>query len=116
MICGKKLKLVHETADLNKDGKVTAEDLELAKALAEKKYREANEAINTVNDQITDAVTQVKTRVKRVKEEVADVVDAAKEVANQVEDVVAAAKGKARKGRKRNELFIVFKFAAHRIS
>lgn len=88
-------------ADLNKDGKVTAEDLELAKALAEKKYREANEVINTVNDQITDAVTQVKTRVKRVKEEVADVVDAVKEVANQAEDVVAAAKGKARKGRKK---------------
>jgi methyl-accepting chemotaxis protein len=88
-------------ADLNKDGKVTAEDLELAKALAEKKYREANDAINSINDQITDAVTEVKTRVKRVKEEVADVVDAAKEVANQVEDVVAAAKGKARRGRKK---------------
>lgn len=87
--------------DLNKDGKITAEDLELAKALAEKKYREANEAINSVNDQITDVVTQVKTRTKRVKEEVADVVDAAKEVANQVEDVVAAAKGKARRGRKK---------------
>jgi methyl-accepting chemotaxis protein len=87
--------------DLNKDGKITAEDLELAKALAEKKYREANEAINAVNDQITDVVTQVKTRTKRVKEEVADVVDAAKEVANQVEDVVAAAKGKARRGRKK---------------
>lgn len=92
-------------ADLDHDGKVTAEDLELARALAEKKVREANEAINVaavaVNDQITDAVTQVKKRAKRVKEEVADVVEAAKEVADQAGDVVAAAKGKARKGRKK---------------
>ena len=91
--------------DLNKDGKVTAEDLELARALADKKAKEANETINqqitAVNDQITDAVTQVKTRVKRVKEEVADVVIAAKETVNQVGDVVAAAKGKERKGRKK---------------
>lgn len=87
-------------ADLNKDGKVTAEDLELAKALAEKTYREANEKINAVNDQITDAVTQVKTRATNVKKEVADVVVAAKEVANQAGDVVAAAKGKKRTGRK----------------
>lgn len=84
--------------DLDRDGKVTEEDLELAKALAEKKVREANQAIN---DQITDAVTQTKKRVKRVKEEVADVVEAAKEVVDQAEDVVAAAKGKARKGRKK---------------
>jgi hypothetical protein len=90
-----------KTADLNKDGKVTAEDLELARALADKKAKEANEAINSVNDQITDAVTQAKTRVKRVKEEVADVIEVAKEVANQAEDVVAAAKGKSRKGRKK---------------
>ena len=91
--------------DLNKDGKFTAEDLELARALADKKAKEANETINqqitAVNDQITDAVTQVKTRVKRVKEEVADVVIAAKETVNQVGDVVAAAKGKERKGRKK---------------
>lgn len=85
-------------ADLDRDGKVTAEDIELARALAEKKVREANQIIN---DQITDSVTQVKTRVKRVKEEVADVVEVAKEVADQAGDVVAAAKGKARKGRKK---------------
>ena len=87
--------------DLNKDSKVSAEDLEVARAIADKKTKEANEAINAVNDQITDAVTQVKTRAKRVKEEIADVVETAKEVADQVEDVVAAAKGKARKGRKK---------------
>ena len=81
-------------ADLNKDGKVTAEDLEVAKAVVEKNFKEANEKIN-------EAVTEVKTRVNRVKEEVTDVVNAAKEVANQAGDVVAAAKGKARQGRKK---------------
>lgn len=81
-------------ADLDRDGKVTAEDIELARALAEKKVREANEAIN-------DAVVETKKRVKRVKEEIADVKAAAKEVVDQAEDVVAAAKGKARKGRKK---------------
>jgi Ca2+-binding EF-hand superfamily protein len=81
-------------ADLNKDGKVTAEDLEVAKAVVEKNIKEANEKINEV-------VTDVKTRVNRVKEEVTDVIVAAKEVANQAGDVVAAAKGKERKGRKK---------------
>jgi hypothetical protein len=81
-------------ADLNKDNKVTAEDLEVARAVVEKNFKEANEKIN-------EAVTEVKTRVNRVKEEVTDVVNAAKEVANQVGDVVAAAKGKERKGRKK---------------
>ena len=37
-----------KTADLNKDGRVTAEDLELARALADKKAKEANETINVV--------------------------------------------------------------------
>jgi CHASE3 domain sensor protein len=39
-----------KTADLNKDGKVTAEDLELARALADKKAKEANEVINAVSE------------------------------------------------------------------
>lgn len=89
-----KIKKWFSFADLDRDGKVTAEDIELARALAEKKVREANEAIN-------DAVVETKKRVKRVKEEIADVKAAAKEVVNQAEDVVAAAKGKARKGRKK---------------
>ena len=37
-----------KTVDLNKDGKVTAEDLELAKAIADKTAKEANETINVV--------------------------------------------------------------------
>lgn len=81
-------------ADLNKDGKVTAKDLELAKTVVENNFKEANEKINEV-------VTEVKTRVNRVKEEVADVAAAAKETVNQVGDVVAAARGKERRGRKK---------------
>ena len=73
--------------DFNKDGKVTAEDLELAKALAEKTAKEASEKINK--------------RVKRVKEEAAEVVEAIEEVVDQAEDVIKAAKGKARAGRKK---------------
>jgi hypothetical protein len=52
------------TLDLDRDGKVTAEDIELARALAEKELKKANDEINkaatVINDQITDAVTQVK--------------------------------------------------------
>jgi hypothetical protein len=39
-----------KTADLNKDGKLTAEDLELARALADKKAKEANQVINAVSE------------------------------------------------------------------
>lgn len=48
--------------DLDRDGKVTAEDLELAEAVAKQELKKANQAIN---DQITDAVTQVKKKVGR---------------------------------------------------
>jgi Ca2+-binding EF-hand superfamily protein len=88
-------------ADLNKDGKVTIEDLEVAKAVAENTFKEANEKINEVVEEAKEVVAEVKTRVNRVKEEVTDVIVAAKEVANQTGDVVTAAKGKARKGRKK---------------
>jgi len=59
-----KIKKFFGFADLNKDGKITAEDLEVVRAIADKKAKEANEAINAVNDQITDAVTQVKKATK----------------------------------------------------
>jgi CHASE3 domain sensor protein len=48
-----------KTADLNKDGRVTAEDLELAKALADKKAKEANETIN--------AVVEAAEKIKKVR-------------------------------------------------
>ena len=76
-----------------RDGKVTAEDLAVAQALADKKIKEANEAIN-------ETVTEVKERVESVKEEIQDVKETVEEVASQASDVVAAAKGKKRSGRK----------------
>ena len=45
--------------DLNKDGKVSAEDLELARALADKKTKEANETIN--------AVVEAAEKIKKVR-------------------------------------------------
>ena len=70
--------------DFNKDGRVTAEDLSLARALAEKNIKEANETINAVSDQITDAVTQVKGSAKRVKAEVKQVEEKVKAVVDTV--------------------------------
>lgn len=48
-----------KTADLNKDGKVTAEDLELAKAVADKTAKEANETLN--------AVVEAANKIKKVR-------------------------------------------------
>jgi Ca2+-binding EF-hand superfamily protein len=45
--------------DLNKDGKVTAEDLEVARAIADKKAKEANETIN--------AVVEAAEKIKKVR-------------------------------------------------
>ena len=54
-------------ADLNKDGKISAEDLELAKALAETKVRQANEEINKAAAKAEVALAQVDAVVKKVK-------------------------------------------------
>ena len=80
--------------DLNKNGKVTAEDLELAKAIVDKKAKDANETIN-------EAVEEFKARVESVKEEVADIKIAVEETINQVGDIAKAASGKKRSGRKK---------------
>lgn len=45
--------------DLNSDGKVTAEDLELARALADKKAKDANETLN--------AVVEAAEKIKKVR-------------------------------------------------
>ena len=45
--------------DLNKDGKVTAEDLEVARAIADKKAKEANETLN--------AVVEAAEKIKKVR-------------------------------------------------
>lgn len=81
--------------DLNKDNAVTGADLDLAKALAGEKLKDANEAINA-------SLNETKHRVKRAKNEVKDVSTALKEVGNQVGDVVeAATTSKKRPGRKK---------------
>lgn len=81
--------------DLNKDNAVTGADLDLAKALAGEKLKDANEAINA-------SVDEAKRRAKRAKKEVKDVGAALKEVGNQAGDVVdAATTTKKRPGRKK---------------
>jgi hypothetical protein len=54
-------------ADLNKDGKLTAEDFEFAKAVAEVKYKQANEAINEVAVKVDAAADTVKKTAAKVK-------------------------------------------------
>jgi Ca2+-binding EF-hand superfamily protein len=58
-----KIKKLFGLLDLNKDGKVTAEDLEVARALADKNAKAANEAIN----EVAEAAVAVKKVVKGVK-------------------------------------------------
>lgn len=53
--------------DLNHDNKVGAEDLELAKAIAEAKYREANEKINEVADKVEVVAEKAKKTAAKVK-------------------------------------------------
>jgi len=54
-------------ADLNRDGKLNAEDLALAQALAEQKIKDANEAINEVAVKADVAADKVKKTAARVK-------------------------------------------------
>ena len=54
-----KIKKLFGLLDLNKDGKVTAEDLEVARALADKNAKAANEAIN--------AVAEAAEKIKKVR-------------------------------------------------
>jgi hypothetical protein len=55
---------------------------------------------NGIPDTIDNKLDETKERVKRVKEEVSDVVKASKEVIKQVKDIGDATKGKIRRGRK----------------
>lgn len=54
-------------ADLNKDGKLSAEDLELAKALAEKTFNEANAEINKAAAKAEAVVAVADVAVKKIK-------------------------------------------------
>ena len=51
--------------DLNKDGRVTAEDLELARALADAKAKEANEVINQAAEVVVTVKKVTKGRKKK---------------------------------------------------
>lgn len=52
-------------ADLNKDGKVSAEDLELAQAIAEAKIKQANENINKTVTKVKKEIDDVVSKPKR---------------------------------------------------
>ena len=61
----KKIKKWFGLLDLNKDGKVTAEDLELARALADKNAKAANEALNEVAEAVVAVKKVAKGRKKK---------------------------------------------------
>jgi hypothetical protein len=61
----------------------------------------ADTDMNGIPDVVEEKIENVKHRAKRVKEEVADVIEASKEVVTQIKDIKSAAKGEARKGRKK---------------
>lgn len=67
-------KWIKSLFDFNKDNKITAEDLELARALAEQSTKVSNEKINKFKKEVDDVVVAAKT----VKKEVGDVVDLVK--------------------------------------
>ena len=54
-----------------------------------------------IPDTVEEKIKDTKYRVKRIKEEVGDVVEASKEVINQIKDIKEATNGEARKGRKK---------------
>lgn len=54
-------------ADLNHDGKLSAEDIEFARAIAEQKYKQANEQINAVADKVETAAAKVKKTTAKAK-------------------------------------------------
>ena len=54
-----------------------------------------------IPDTVEEKIKDTKYRVKRIKEEVGDVVEASKEVINKIKDIKEATNGEARKGRKK---------------
>ena len=56
---------------------------------------------NGIPDVVEEKIEDAKYRAQRIKEEVADVVEASKEVIAQIKDIKGAAKGETRKGRKK---------------
>lgn len=62
-----KIKKLLGFADLNKDGKLNAEDFDFAKAVADVKYKQANEAINEIAVKVDAAADTVKKTTAKVK-------------------------------------------------
>lgn len=91
-----KIKKFFGFLDTNRDGRVNAEDVIFAQAVAEAKAKK-------LNDVVIKNVEKVKERVEDVKEEVAEVKAAAVEVVKQADDVVKTATGKGRPGRKKKK-------------
>ena len=60
-----KIKKFFGFLDLNQDGKVSAKDAELVKAVAEKKFKEANELINDVKAEAAVVKEKIKKATKK---------------------------------------------------
>jgi hypothetical protein len=52
--------------DLDRDGKITSEDLEVARAIADQTLKDANEMINDAVDGAQEVIEDVKKTVKKV--------------------------------------------------
>jgi Ca2+-binding EF-hand superfamily protein len=60
-----KIKSFFSFLDFNNDGKVSAEDAEIAKALAEKKFKEANELLNDAKAEVAVVTQKIKRATKK---------------------------------------------------
>jgi hypothetical protein len=60
-----KIKSFFSFLDFNNDGKVSAEDAEIAKALAEKKFKEANELLNDAKAEVAVVTQKIKKATKK---------------------------------------------------
>jgi gas vesicle protein len=102
-----KIKKFFGFLDTNRDGKVNAEDVIFAQAVAEAKAKKLNDVVVKKVEKVKEEVVAVKEeiveRVEAVKEEVVDIKVAATEVVNQVGDIAKAATGKKRPDRKKKK-------------
>ncbi len=81
---------------LIKKGKIKDDDHDYIPDVVEDKVSEIKETVG-------NATKEVKSRAKRIKEELDDVASAARNLTNQTGDIIDAVKGTGRKGRKPKE-------------